>query len=185
MVVSSASTADTVRSTLAEKTSSQVLDKVRGTLARLKVPGRSIALFVDNRLYTPADLLIISELLAKLKAPNSALFIAKAGEAATRDEAYFQRRRAMLLASNAKTLGIGAFVGIGGFPLNRMADGRLWRLFPLDELAWTERVANLFNRTQGIAGAGGRRSRAGADGVGDPMAEAEIRQLGWTIETVR
>jgi hypothetical protein len=185
VVVSSASTADTIRSTLAEKTSSQIVDKVRGTLARLKVPGATIARFVDNRVYTPTDLLLMSEALAKLKSANSGLFLARAAEASTREEAYFQRRRAILLASNAKSLGIGPFVGVGGFPLNRLSDGRLIALFPLDELAWTERVATLFNRVQGIGGAGGGAPVLALTGTVTPMAEAEIMKLGWTIERLR
>ena len=123
VVVSSASTADTIRSTLAEKTSSQIVEKVRGTLARLKVPGATIARFVDKPDLYANGPAVISDALAKLKAANSALFLARAGEAATREEAYFQRRSAILLASNAKSLGIGPFVGVGGFPLNRLADG--------------------------------------------------------------
>jgi cytoskeletal protein RodZ len=97
-------------------------------------------------MYTPADLLILWKSLAALNAPNTALFVARAAGAATREEAMFQRRRAELLAANAKLLGIGRFVDVAGFPLNRMKDGRLVALFPLDEVAWTEDVSAAFSK---------------------------------------
>jgi hypothetical protein len=141
VAVSSASTAETVRSTLVEKTSAQIAESVMAGLLKDRVPRASAERLVHNRVYTPADLLILSKSLASLKAQNTALFVARAAGAATREEAMFQRRRAELLASNAKLLGIGPFVDVAGFPLNRLKDGRLLALFPLDEVAWTEGVA--------------------------------------------
>jgi len=186
VVVSSSSTADTVRSTLAEKTAAQIVEQVRGRLTRLGVPTTAVEGLVENRLYTPADLLLIANSLATLKARGNGAFIARAAEAASRDEAFFQRRRAELLAANAKALGIGDFVEIGGFPFNRLKDGRIIGLFPLDEVAWTENVARMANGVTTAA----RQAGYGAPvlaltgTVTDP-AQEELAKLGWTVQRLR
>lgn len=184
IAVGSASTANTVTGLLAEKTSAQVVDIVVTDLQRLGVSPALAQRLVQNRAYTPADLLVISKSLGRLKAGGTQLFVARAADAASRDEAFFQRRRAELLAANAKTLGIGSFVMVGNFPLNRLADGRLLALFPLDEVAWTERVAQAFTRA-GQATSGGTAAPVLAiTGSLTPMAREEIGRLGWTIQHV-
>jgi hypothetical protein len=185
IAVSSASTVDTIRNTLAEKTSTQVVEIVLGMLARQKVPAAIAQRLVDNRFYTPADLLVMAHALKKLRAGNTALFVARAAEAAGREEAFFQRTRAVLLTQQASALGIGDFVDVGGFPLNRLKDGRLIALFPFDEVAWTQRVARAFDRAAKLQGQGTAPGLVLAiTGSTTPMAAAEIQQRGWTIQKV-
>ena len=123
--MSSTSTASSIQDTLREKTSAQIVQQVKATLQRLNVPAASSARLIDNKLYTPADLLIMTNALSRLKAGNTQLFIARAAEADTRDVAFFQRRRAELLAVKSGELGgIVEFVSVGTFPLNRHAMAR-------------------------------------------------------------
>lgn len=129
---------------------------------------------------SPTDLLILSRSVAALNAANSSLFLAKAAGAPTHEEGFFQRRRAELLAKNAKRLGIGGFVDVGGFPLNRTRDGGLIALFPLDELALTERNARTFQAISKAAQSAGPATIA-ITARFTPMAEQEIAALGWTI----
>ena len=117
VAASSASTADTIRSTLAEKTSSQIVEIVRNDMQQMQVSPAVVARLVQNRAYTPADLLIMAKSLAALRASNTGLFVARAATAPTREEAFFQRRRAELLAANARALGISSFVDVGGLSL--------------------------------------------------------------------
>jgi hypothetical protein len=185
-VVSSSSIADTVRSTLAEKTSAQIVEQVRGRLTRLGVPAAAVAGLVENRFYTPADLLLIANSLAILKVRGSGAFVARAAEAAGRDEAFFQRRRAELLAANAGALGIGDFVEIGGFPLNRLKDGRIIALFPLDEIAWTENVARMANGvTTAATQAGFGAPVLALTGTVTEPAQEELTKLGWKVQRLR
>ena len=65
--VSSASTADTLGGTLAQKTSAQIVGLVKGQLLKLRVPANVADRFVQNRTYTPADLLIISQALRRMR----------------------------------------------------------------------------------------------------------------------
>jgi hypothetical protein len=185
MAVSSTSTVENIRATLVEKTSAQIVEEVKATLARLKVPPGVASRFVENRRYTPADLLIMARSLAALRAENTGLFIARAVSAETRDEAVFQRHRAELLARHAKTYGVGAFVDVGGFPLNRLNDGRVLALFPFDELSWTERVAGVFQIVASAAPHDHGPPLLVTTGELTPMAKEEIGRLGWTVETLR
>lgn len=185
VAISSTTTVDSVRATLAERTSTQIVEQVIGMLTRMKVSRALAERFVQNRSYTPTDLLLITKALASLKVGGNALFVAKAAEATTREEAYFQRSRALLLASNAKALGIGPFVGVGGFPLNRLKDGRLLALFPLDEIAWTETVAGLFGKVSSVNPGDGKAPVLASNGTLTPMAQAEISRAGWTVERVK
>jgi hypothetical protein len=135
-------------------------------------------------MYTPADLLVISRSLARAGIGNSALFIARAAEAGTREEAYFQRRRAQTLAEHAKTLSIGDFVSVGGFPLNRLKEGGVIALFPFDQVAWTENVAWTFEAvTKGVSGQPGAHILAITGKLTDEARE-NVTRLGWTIRSL-
>ena len=185
VAVSSASTADTIRGTLSEKTSTQVVEIVLAKLGRAGVQSSVAGQLVQNRAYTPADLLVMAEALGTLKAGKSSLFVARAAQAASREEAVFQRRRAQLLAQNAKTLGIGSFVDVGGFPLNRLKDGRLLALFPFDEVSWTERVGQAFARLAAAAAGETTPPLMLLTGSATPLAQKEVAAKGWTIDRLR
>lgn len=185
IAVSSSSTVDMIGNTLAEKTSTQVVELVLASLGRMGVSRPLAERFVQNRAYTPTDLLIITNALASLKTNGAMLFIARAADATTREEAFFQRRRARLLATNAKSLGIGPFVSLGGFPLNQTRDGRLLALFPLDEVAWTQNVAGAFGRVAASGGAGKGTPVLAISGTLTPLAQEEIAKAGWTVLRVK
>jgi hypothetical protein len=182
VAVSSASTADTVTGLLAEKTSSQVIQIVLDNLQRQKVSPQLAQRLVQNRFYTPTDLLLMAHALRTLKASGAVLYVARAADAASRDEAFFQRRRIELIAANARALGITSFVDMGGFPLNKTADGRLVAVFPLDEVAWTERVARAFTAASQAAGQQSAPPVLAITGSLTPMAQEEVGKLGWQVQ---
>jgi hypothetical protein len=183
VAVGAVSTADTVTGLLAEKTSTQIVEIVRAELQARKIPGSVIDRLVQNRAYSPSDLLILSRSLRSLNAGNTSLFLAKAAGAPTHEEAFFQRRRAELLAKNAKKLGVGAFVDVAGFPLNRSKDGGVIALFPLDDVAWTERNARTFEAATRATDGSPSRVLA-VTGRLTEMAEKEISALGWKVVKV-
>lgn len=185
IAVSSVSTADTARGTLAEKSSTQVIQAVLGRLGQMLVPGSVANHLVQNRAYTPTDLLVMANALSSLGAGNTLLFVARAADAPTREEAFFQRRRAELLAKHAKALGIGSFVDVAGFPLNRLKDGRLIALFPFDDVAWTRRVASSFEAVASATSAERSPLVLAFPGALTPMAQTEVARLGWTVQKLR
>ena len=187
-IVSSTSTASSIQGTLREKTSAQIVQQVRATLQRLKVPAASSARLIDNKLYTPSDLLIMTNALARLKAGNTQLFIARAMQADTRDVAFFQRRRAEILAAKSTEFGgITEFVSVGTFPLNRTRDGTIVALFPLDEVTWTETSARAFITITGsLRLLGYQQSPVLATTAAvTPMADEELKKLGWKIVALK
>lgn len=180
MAASSASSADTIRATLAQKTSSQIVEIVKKDLQQLQVSPNVVARLVQNRAYTPADLLIMAKSLTALRASNTNRFVSRAAAAPTRDEAFFQRRRTELLAANAGAFGITSFVDVGGFPLNRTRGGALLALFPIDEISWTEGVGQAFGAATKAANAS--PLILATQGSLTPLARREIETLGWSIK---
>jgi hypothetical protein len=98
IAVSSVSTIQSASDTLRDKTSAQIAQEVKATLLQLNVSPDTVARFVTNRAFTPADLLLTSRALARLNAENTQAFIDRAAEANSRSVAFFERRRAELLS---------------------------------------------------------------------------------------
>lgn len=185
MVVSASSTSTSSRELLRDRTSSQIIEHVRQVLGGLAVPAGVTARFVDNRNYTPTDLLIIATALRDLRARNSAIFVARAAEAVARDEAFFQRSRAELLAAQGRELGLTEFVSVAGFPLNLARDRRVVAVFPFDILAWTERAENAFKAASVELSRTGNGAVLATTGKISPLAQQELGKLGWTLQLIK
>jgi hypothetical protein len=182
--ISAASNVEQAKDTLRDKTAAQVVAEVRGILASLEVPEETTSRLVGNRNYTPADLLIMSRALAQLGVQNTAAFVNRATDAASRGEAYFQRRRAELLAARGAELGgIVAFTTVVGHAVNITRDGRAIAVFPFDDLAWTELPARTFRAATAELRRGSPKGGAvfATTGQVTPVAAAEIKKLGWKV----
>jgi hypothetical protein len=182
--ISAASNVGSAQDTLRDKTAAQVIVEVRGILIALQVPEEIINRLVENRNYTPADLLIMSRALAQIGAQNTAVYLDVAADAQTRGTAYFHRRRAELLAQrNAELGGLAAFVPVAGHAVNVTRDGRAIAVFPLDDLAWTELPRRTFQAANAELrrSSPGRSAVFGTTGLVTPVAAAEIKKLGWKI----
>ena len=120
------------------KSAAQVIAEVRTILLSLGVPEETTSRFVENRNYTPADLLIMARALAQLGAQNTAIFIALAAEAGTRNAAFYQRVHTELLAARSAELGgIAGFVNVAGHVVTVTRAGNVVAAFPFDGLVWT------------------------------------------------
>jgi hypothetical protein len=182
LAVSSASSVGSAKETLSSKTAAQLISEVRTNLQSLDVPAETIGRFVENRNYTPADLLIMSRALAQLGAQNTAIFIALAAEATTRNTAFYQRVHTELLAARGAELGgIASFVTIAGRVVTVTRSGNVVAAFPFDGLVWTAIPQRTFaDVTSGLP----RSSSApvfATTGEVTPMAATEIGKLGWKI----
>ena len=101
-----------VKDVLRTKTAAQIIAETRGIIQSLDVPPDSIDRLLQNRNYTPTDLLIMSRALASIGAQNTAAFVDSAAiEGASRDIAFYERQLAVLMAARNTALGgIAAFV---------------------------------------------------------------------------
>jgi hypothetical protein len=184
IAVSSAATVDSAKDTLRSKTAAQVIAEVRAILQALDVPPETTNRLLDNRNFTPADLLIMAGALRQLNAQNTGIFIAHAAGAGSRNAGFYLRRRTQILAASSAELGgLVSFVTVGGQPINIARNGNIVAAFMFDDIAWTE----LQQRTFAAATTEIRRTHPAAQpvlattGAVTPMATAAIRKLGWKI----
>lgn len=185
IAISSVSTIDSAKDALREKSAAQIIAETRRILQTLGVPEPSIERLVDNRNYTPADMLIMARALASLNAQNTAVFVDSAAtEANSRDVAFYERRLAELMAARSNGLGgITSFILVAGQPMTIRRSGTPVALVPLDDLAWSAVPRRAFL----AATAQLRREQPGDHPVlattGDvtPMASRELKKLGWQI----
>jgi hypothetical protein len=184
IAVSSVATVSDAKDTLRSKTAAQVIAEVRTTLSSLGISEETINRLVENRNFTPADLLIMARALKQLNANNTAAFVDHAAGAGSRNMAFYHRRRAQILAARSTELGgIAAFVTFGGQPINVARNGNIVAAFMVDDIAWTE----IQQRTFVAATTEIHRTNPGAvpvlatTGTVTPMAAAEIGKRGWKI----
>jgi hypothetical protein len=186
--ISAASNVEQARDTLRDKSAAQVIVEVRGILNSLGVSEDSASRLVENRNFTPADLLIMARALAQLGAQNTEAYVSQAADAASRDAAFFQRRRADVLAQRSADFGgLVAFVTVAGQAVNVARDGRIVALFPFDELAWTELPQRTFRAANAELhrNSPGRTAVFATTGQVTPVAAAEIKRLGWKLVQLR
>jgi len=184
IAVSSVSSVSIAKDTLRDKSAAQIIVEVRGILLGLQIEQANIDRLLENRNYTPADLLIMALALKKLNAENTDVFIEKAAGAGARNYAFYFRRRAQTLAGRSNELGgIASFVMVAGQPINIARNGNVVAAFTFDDIVWTE----VQSRTFTGATAEIHRMKPGAtpvlasSGAVTPMAQAEIGKLGWKI----
>jgi len=184
IAVSSVATVNSVKDTLRDKTAAQVIAEVRAILLSLDVSPEAAGRLVENRNFTPADLLLMARALKQLNARNTEAFIEQAVGAGSRNAAFYQRRRTQILAAHSAELGgIVSFVTIRGQSINLVRNGNVVAAFMFDDIAWTE----IQQRTFSAATAEIHRTSPGAipvlatTGVVTPIAATAIRKLGWKV----
>jgi hypothetical protein len=188
IAVSSVATVGSAKDTLRDKTAAQVIAEARATLASLGVSDESASRLVENRNYTPADLLIMARALKQLNAQNTTAFVDHASGAGSRNVAFYHRRRAQILAARSNELGgLVSFETFGGQPINVARNGNIVAAFTVDDIAWTE----VQQRTFVAATAEIERAKPGATpvlattGAVTPLAASEIGKRRWKIVHIK
>jgi hypothetical protein len=187
IAVSSASSMSGAGQTLSSKSAAQVIAETRVNLQQLGVPEETVNRFVENRNFTPADLLIMSRALVKLGAQDTAIFVALAAEADTRNAAFYQRDQSELLAARSSELGgIAKFVTVAGHVVTVTRAGNVVAAFPFDGLVWTAVPQRTFKAVTADLPRGGSGAPVFATtGEVTPMAAAEVGKLGWKVVRVK
>ncbi len=188
IAVSSASTIDNAKEVLRNKSAAQVIAEARAILLSLDVPAETASRLVENRNYTPADLLIMARALAQLGAQNSFAFIDRAADADSRNLAFYQRRSAELLAARSAELGgLAGFITVAGHAVTMTRSGQIVAAFPLDDFVWTDIPARTFRAATDELRRGNLSAAPvfATTGAVTPMAAAEIKKLGWKIVALK
>ena len=158
---------------------------MRGILQSLEVSDQTTNTLFENRYFTPTDLLIMARALAKLHAQNSDVYIATAATSNSRDEAFYQRRRAELLAVRSGELGgVETFFSTKGQALTMTPRRTAVAAFPFDDVAWTEVTQRAFRAATEDLRKGDTKGASllfASTGTVTPAATAELEKLGWKI----
>ncbi|MEO9527320.1 MAG: hypothetical protein ABJG32_08085, partial [Roseibium sp.] len=186
LIVNAARQADNFRNVIVDSTPSELRDRTTSVLREAGVSEAIIQSLAANPFFTESEKAMIAyQLQAMPGVGDLDLVVAKAAEADSRDLAYFQLRRIVLLETYNRTVsGLGDIKLVSGIPVAIRRDGVAAVVLPLDMVAWTQTVAQTFSALhEGLAGLPFPPS--GVDflitGELTQMAAERIASFGWDI----
>ena len=170
---------------LSNKTPSELRDINRSKLRSMNVSGPTTEVFLNNNHYTPMDhTIVVSALERMTNVRDKEIFVARAGQAPSRDLAFLMRRRAELLAAqNSQNDLFTSFIDVRGFPLNQTCRGLVVLVAPIDNLAWLK----WFNDTVSVVSQEFKQSNieSGVElritGTLTPLARKSLHERGWKV----
>ncbi|MBG6201259.1 hypothetical protein IWQ48_002397 [Labrenzia sp. EL_13] len=186
MIVSAARQADNFRTLIVDSTPAELAERTAGTLRAAGVAEQTISRIAKNPFYTASEKAVIAyQLQAMPTVQDLDLIAAKAADAESRDIAYFQLRRVVLLETYNRTIsGLGQIRELNGIPVAIRKDGLAAIVLPLDMVAWTQTVAQTFSSMhEGMAGLPFPPTGVDFLITGDltPMAAERLTAFGWEI----
>ncbi|MBG6145533.1 hypothetical protein IWQ51_003677 [Labrenzia sp. EL_142] len=186
MIVSAARQADNFRILIVDSTPAELAERTAGTLRAAGVAEQTISRIAKNPFYTASEKAVIAyQLQAMPTVQDLDLIAAKAADAESRDIAYFQLRRVVLLETYNRTIsGLGQIRELNGIPVAIRKDGLAAVVLPLDMVAWTQTVAQTFSSMhEGMAGLPFPPTGVDFLITGDltPMAAERLTAFGWEI----
>lgn len=186
LIVNAARQADNFRNLIVDSTPSELAERTAATFRSAGVSEAVIAKMAANPFYTVSEKAVIAYRLQAMPGVRDlGLIVSKASEAESRDIAYFQLRRVVLLETYNRTVaGLGDIKLVSGIPVAIRRDGIAAIVLPLDMVAWTQTVAQSFSALhEGLSALPFPPS--GADflitGELTPMAAERIAAFGWDI----
>ncbi len=186
MIVSAARQADNFRNLIVDSTPAELAERTAATFRTAGVSEKTISSIAANPFYTATEKAIIAyQLQAMPTVQDLDLIAAKAADAESRDLAYFQLRRIVLLETYNRVIsGLGQIRAVNGIPVAIRKDGLAAVVLPLDEVAWTQTVAQTFSSIhEGLAGLPFPPTGVDFLITGDltPVAAERIASFGWEI----
>ena len=147
LIVSAARQADNFRTLIVDSTPAELEERTAETFRKAGVTEETILNIKSNPFYTISEKAAIAyQLQAMPGVQNLELVAAKAAEAESRDIAYFQLRRVVLLETYNRTVsGLSQIREVNGIPIALRRDGLAAIVLPLDMVSWTQTVAQTFS----------------------------------------
>lgn len=184
---SSVGAAQAMQDALRTKTAGQIMRDARAKLALLAPESGHVDALLDNKNYTPIDLLVIALALERVGVRDADLFIAQSAEAQDRASAYLYRQKAEMYAGLRRSFAFDRFIVKEGFVLIALKDKRHLLATPADHFFWTQKNKDEFIAlAAGLAPAAGpKRASSKKDKVlvitGDysPLARTELAAGNW------
>jgi hypothetical protein len=135
---SSVGRAQALQDDLRSKTAGQIMRDSRVKLSALAGP-KAVDAIMNNKIFTPSDILVIAMALEQIKARNTDAFLLRCAAVSDRTGAYLRRRQAEMYAGLHATLPIERFVDASGYMAAQLKDKRALVAMPADHIYWTER----------------------------------------------
>ena len=158
-------------------------------LASLAPDSDHVDALLDNKNYTPLDLLIIATALERVGAQDTDLFIAQSAQVQDRAAAYLYRQKAEMYAGLRRSFPFERFIVKDGFVLIALKDKRHLLATPADHFFWTQKNRDEFgalaSALSSAAAAAPKGAQAKKDKVlvitGDysPLARTELAAGNW------
>lgn len=186
LIVNAARQADNFRNLIVDSTPSELEERTAAALRAAGVSDDTISKLAANPFYTISEKAVMAYQLQAMPGVKDLDTIAsKAGDADSRDIAYFQLRRIVLLETYNRTVsGLGDIKLVSGFPIAIRRDGIAAIVLPLDMVAWTQTVARTFSTMhEDLAGLPFPPTGVDLLITGDltPMAAERLAAFGWDI----
>ena len=134
---SSVGAAQGLQEALRTKTAGQIMRDCREKLTALAPDAEVVEALLNNKNYTPADLLVIAVALEQIGAKDAALFLRQSSGASDRTSAYLNRQQAEMYAGLKRSFAFDGFVAKDGFVLMALKDRRHLLATPADQFFWT------------------------------------------------
>ncbi len=135
---SSVGKAQALQDELRSKTAGQIMRDSRMKLSALAGP-KAVDAIMNNKIFTPSDILVIAIALEQIKARNTDAFLMRCAAVSDRTGAYLRRRQAEMYAGLHTTLPIERFFEASGYMVAQLKDKRALVAMPADHIFWTER----------------------------------------------
>ncbi|PVB61987.1 hypothetical protein [Labrenzia sp. 011] len=186
LIVNTARTADNFRTMIVDSSPAELEQRTAETLRKAGVSEVTIGKIAANPFFTEGEKAVIAyQLLAMPGVQDLDIVAAKAAEAESREVAYFQLRRVVLLETYNRTVsGLGQIKLVSGIPVAIRRDGLAAIVMPLDMVAWTQTVAQAFSAMhEGLGSLPFPPSGVDFLITGDltPMAAERLASFGWSI----
>ena len=187
-IVSNVSTANTLNGMVRDYSAAQLMDMNRKKLGQLGIPGDLIDELLSNKHYTPVDITVLVDALARMgKQQHMDVMVARAALADSRDVAYFIRKRVELTAAyQEKTGQLTGFVLLGNspFPMSTTTDNGIVGVFPVDIISWTESTSAVLAAMTSAAQDDGITGLKilHITGTTTPLAKKNLKVLGWKVQ---
>jgi hypothetical protein len=186
LIVNATRQADNFRNLIVDSTPTELEERTAAAFRNAGVSEATISKVAANPYYTVSEKAAMAYQLQAMPGVNDLELIAsKAGDADSRDLAYFQLRRVVLLETYNRTVsGLGDIKEVTGFPIAIRRDGIAAIVLPLDMVSWTDSVARSFSAMhEGLAGLPFPPTSVDFLITGDltPMAAERLTSFGWEI----
>lgn len=186
VIVNTARQADNFRNLIVDSTPAELQERTAATFRQAGISEATLSRISANPFYTASEKAVIAyQLQAMPGVRDLDRLVAKAADADSRDIAYFQLRRVVLMETYNRTVSpLGDIRLVSGIPVAIRKDGTAALVLPLDHVAWTQTVAQTFSALhEGLGQLPFPPTGVDFLITGDitPMAAERLASFGWTI----